>query len=109
METKALDQVLTQLRTAAARAGLNNPLPATPGTTTKPADFAVLLRSSLEHVNTRQQQAVQLARDFEFGTPGASLPEVAVAMQKASVTMQQAVQVRNRLVSAYNDIMNMQV
>lgn len=109
METKALDQVLTQLRAAAARAGLNNGPTVAAGAAANPTDFAALLRSSLEHVNTRQQQAVQLARDFEFGAPGANLPEVTVAIQKANVSFQQAVQVRNRLVSAYHDIMNMQV
>jgi flagellar hook-basal body complex protein FliE len=111
METRALDQVLTQLRAAAARAGLNGEGVAAAGAApaARPPDFAAVLKASLEHVNTRQQQAVQLARDFELGAPGANLPEVMVSMQKASVAFQQTVQVRNRLVSAYHDIMNMQV
>lgn len=51
----------------------------------------------------------KLARDFELGASSASLPDVMVSIQKANVSFQQVVQVRNRLVSAYHEIMNMQV
>ncbi|MEQ1772155.1 MAG: flagellar hook-basal body complex protein FliE [Burkholderiales bacterium] len=109
METKALDQVLVQLRAAAARAGIS-------GETTRAAaggaastDFAAVLKASLEHVSSTQQKASQIAKDFELGTPGANLPDVMVSIQKANISFQQTVQVRNRLVSAYHEIMNMQV
>ena len=52
---------------------------------------------------------MQRARDFELGVPDSSLNEVMISMQKANLSFQQMVQVRNRLVSAYHDIMNMQV
>lgn len=109
IETKALEQVLTQLRGAVARAGISSGASPTAAAGPKPADFATLLKASLEHVNGTQQHAVQVAKDFEMGVPGASLQDVMVSIQKANISFQQTVQVRNRLVSAYHDIMNMQV
>jgi flagellar hook-basal body complex protein FliE len=108
METKALDQILGQLRTAAAMAaGTGVKAPTDSGT--KTTDFAAVLKASLDQANGMQQQASKLARDFELGASDASLPDVMLSVQKANVSFQQMVQVRNRLVSAYHDIMNMQV
>ncbi len=108
METKALDQILGQLRSAAAlAAGPGVKAPADAGN--KAGDFAAVLKASLDQANGMQQQATKLARDFELGATDASLPDVMVSIQKANVSFQQVVQVRNRLVSAYHDIMNMQV
>jgi flagellar hook-basal body complex protein FliE len=108
METKALDQVLAQLRTAAAMAsgGAGKPPAANEG---KSTDFASILKASLDQVNGMQQQAQQAARDFELGEADVNLPGVMMSIQKANVSFQQLVQVRNRLVAAYHEIMNMQV
>ena len=73
------------------------------------ADFSEVLKASLDQVNATQQQAANLARDFELGASSASLPEVMISLQKANISFQQVVQVRNKLVAAYHDIMNMQV
>ncbi len=48
-----------------------------------------------------------MASAFETGSGDASLPEVMISMQKASVSFQAMVQVRNKLLDAYNDVMNM--
>ena len=72
-------------------------------------DFARVFRKSLDQVNDAQQHAAKLARDFELGEPGANLTEAMIAMQKASISFQYSLQVRNKLVSAYQDIMNMPV
>jgi flagellar hook-basal body complex protein FliE len=72
-------------------------------------DFATLLKNSLDGVNASQVEATRLARDFELGTPNTNLNDVVISMQKANLSFQQMVQVRNRLVSAYHEIMNMQV
>jgi len=108
METKALDQILGQLRTAAAMAG-GTGIKAPAAGATKTTDFAAVLKASLDQANGMQQQASKLARNFELGTSDASLPDVMMSIQKANVSFQQVVQVRNRLVSAYHEIMNMQV
>ena len=109
METKALDQVLAQLRSAVARTGINSMTPATAAAVNKPADFGAVLKASLDHVNATQQQAANLARDFELGAPGASLQDVMVSIQKANISFQQTVQVRNRLLESYQELMRMQV
>lgn len=107
MNVKAIDDVLAQLRAAAAVAGGKAP-GAAPAATQR-ADFAAALQSAVQQVNGTQQDAAQAARDFELGKPGANLQDVMVTMQKANISFQTMVQVRNRLVSAYHDMMNMQV
>lgn len=108
METSAIDQVLAQLRSAAARTGINKVAPEVHNGV-KTADFSTVFKNSLDNVNSRQQQAVQMAKEFELGVPGTNLHDVMISVQKANIGFQQTVQVRNRLVSAYHDIMNMQV
>jgi len=72
-------------------------------------DFSALLKRGIDQVNQSQQTATDLATQFERGTPGVDLPQVMIEMQKASVSFRAAVEVRNRLVSVYQDIMNMQM
>jgi len=71
--------------------------------------FLSSLKASLDQVNTNQNKASDLGKAFEKGDPNVDLNDVMVAVQKASVSFQSAVQVRNRMVSAYHDIMNMQI
>ncbi len=72
-------------------------------------DFAAALRSSLDQVNASQTNAQELGKSFALGDDSVSLSDVMIAGQKASISFQATVQVRNKLVSAYHDIMNMQV
>ncbi|GBG00702.1 flagellar hook-basal body complex protein FliE [Azospira sp. I13] len=107
MDTKGIDNLLGQLRgTAAAAAGkpVDNAAPAAGG-----ADFAQVLKNSIDQVNAAQQQAQSMAQDFSAGDSNANLHEVMIALQKANVSFQEMVQVRNKLVSAYQDVMNIQV
>ena len=57
----------------------------------------------------QQHESERLQREVQLDNPGVSLEETMVAMQKAQIGFQAALQVRNRLVQAYTDIMNMQV
>jgi flagellar hook-basal body complex protein FliE len=70
-------------------------------------EFAKLLRQGIDSVNQTQQSATSLATAFERGTPGVELPQVMLEMQKASVSFRALTEVRNRLVNAYQEIMNM--
>jgi flagellar hook-basal body complex protein FliE len=106
MDTSAIDNLIGQMRAAAA--GGSQPARAATAAA-KGTDFAALLKNSLDGINASQVDATRLARDFELGAPNASLNDVMISMQKANISFQQLVQVRNRLVSAYHDIMNMQV
>ena len=71
--------------------------------------FSELLASSIQKVNDNQQQASALAEAFERGAEDVTLAEVMIAMQKASLSFQAMTEVRNRLVSAYQEIMNMPI
>jgi flagellar hook-basal body complex protein FliE len=71
--------------------------------------FADALKSSIEQVNQTQLSAEALGKSFAMGDDSVSLSDVMIAGQKANISFQAAVQVRNKLVSAYHDIMNMQV
>lgn len=73
------------------------------------SNFADVLQSSLAAVNASQQQADALGNRFAAGDDSVSLSQAMIAMQKANINFQEAVQVRDKLVSAYTTIMNMQV
>ena len=71
--------------------------------------FGNALRQALDGVNQSQVEADGLARGYELGQPGVDLTRVMIATQKANLSFQAAVQVRNKLVSAYQEIMNMPI
>ena len=72
-------------------------------------DFAQALKSSLDQVNAAQVNADTLGKNFVMGDDRTSLSDVMISMQKANISFQATVQVRNKLVAAYHDMMNMQV
>ncbi|KIG11494.1 flagellar hook-basal body complex protein FliE [Caballeronia concitans] len=71
--------------------------------------FADALKSSIDKISDNQTSALKEAHAFEIGAPNVSLNDVMVDMQKANVGLQFGLQVRNKLVSAYNDIMQISV
>ncbi len=80
-----------------------------PASAAAPVDFAQMLANALNNVDRAQTLGEGLARRFEAGDPGVSLEQTMISLQKANISFQELVQVRNRLVSAYHDVMNMQV
>ena len=70
--------------------------------------FAGELKRSLERISGAQEGAYRQAEAFELGKPGVALNDVMVDMQKANIGFQMGLQVRNRVVQAYQEIMNMQ-
>ena len=76
---------------------------------TPAASFADVLKQGIQQVNQTQQSASALATQFERGVPGVELPQVMLEMQKASVSFRALTEVRNRFVSAYQEIMNMPI
>ncbi|WP_321798752.1 flagellar hook-basal body complex protein FliE [Caballeronia sp. J97] len=71
--------------------------------------FADALKSSIDKISDNQTKALGEAHAFEIGAPNVSLNDVMVDMQKANVGLQFGLQVRNKLVTAYNDIMQISV
>jgi flagellar hook-basal body complex protein FliE len=108
MSQMEIDRVLAQIRSLSNQVRPNAPQPAAaPGSA--PSEFATLLRQGIDQVNQSQQRATELADAFARGTPGVELPQVMVQMEKANVSFRALTEVRNRLISAYQDIMNMQM
>ncbi|EBQ5462979.1 flagellar hook-basal body complex protein FliE [Salmonella enterica subsp. enterica] len=71
--------------------------------------FAGQLHAALDRISDRQTTARVQAEKFTLGEPGIALNDVMADMQKASVSMQMGIQVRNKLVAAYQEVMSMQV
>ena len=95
---------------AAARAGLSTdgrPLRET-GRVEK-GGFQQALTQALGSVSKSQNEATRLQREVQLDNPTVSIEETMVAMQKAQIGFQATLTVRNRLVAAYSEIMNMQV
>jgi flagellar hook-basal body complex protein FliE len=75
----------------------------------KGTDFVSSLDSALSAVSKNQNAATELQRQFQLENSGVSLEETMIAMNKAQLSFSAAVQVRNRLVQAYEQIMQMPV
>ena len=71
--------------------------------------FATALKGALHSVSAAQNESGRLQREVQMENPAVSLEETMVAMQKAQIGFQATLHVRNRMVQAYTDIMNMQV
>ncbi|AGX88374.1 flagellar hook-basal body complex protein FliE [Candidatus Symbiobacter mobilis CR] len=71
--------------------------------------FGVAFKDALQSVSAAQNQSAKLQREVQFENPNVSLEETMVSMQKAQIGFQATLHVRNRMVQAYTDIMNMQV
>ncbi|MDD3353952.1 flagellar hook-basal body complex protein FliE [Zoogloea sp.] len=106
MDTRGIDQMLSELRaTSQVAAGK----PAQAARNAGEVDFGQVLQSAIADVSSAQAQAREMAQNFSAGDPNVNLQDVMVNLQKASLSFQQMVQVRNKLVTAYQDIMNMSV
>lgn len=100
------DTLLTQMRAMAAQAQGKS---TETGNATGQSDFSELLKQSVDKVNEAKMESKNLQDAFQAGDPNVQVSEVMVAMQKSNVSFQAMLQVRNKLVSAYQEIMNMQV
>lgn len=113
MSDPSIQSVLNQIRSLRQQAagGIAQPrMPSPAGATQQAPDapsFAELIGSGVERVNRTQQQAAAARKAFELGDAG--LLDVMLATQKARVEFRAAVEVRNRLVAAYQEIMNMPI
>ena len=95
---------------AVARAGLaTNGQPLAKGGAVQGAGFQQALTQALGAVSQTQNEATEMQRQVQLDNPNVSLEQTMVAMQKAQIGFQATLQVRNKMVQAYSDIMSMQV
>ena len=117
MSQMEIDRVLATIRSFATHGanvpngvgGLGNAASANGPTQSGATEFAKLLKQGIDSVNESQNSAANLATAFERGVPGVELPQVMLEMQKANVSFRALTEVRNRLVNAYQEIMNMPI
>jgi len=102
-----IEAMLQQMRTVAAAAAGSDLRPTAP--TAPGGGFAAELQRSLQRVSDVQKAATQQAQAFELGAPDVSLNDVMIDMQKAGLAFQATLQVRNKLVAAYQEIASMPV
>ena len=100
------DTLLMQMRAMAAQAQGKS---AETNGVAGQSEFSDILKQSVDKVNDSQMNAKKLADAFQTGDPNVQVSEVMVALQKSNVSFQAMLQVRNKLVNAYQEIMNMQV
>ncbi|MBT0569525.1 flagellar hook-basal body complex protein FliE [Curvibacter sp. CHRR-16] len=99
-----LSPVSSPLRTSSTTA--TRPMTNAQGTGT---GFATAFRDALQNVSAQQNESTRLQEQVQLENPNVSLEETMVSIQKAQIGFQSTLHVRNRLVQAYTDIMNMQV
>ncbi len=114
-----ISQVLNEMRALKSRAQGFEPATAagdvagTNGinkvTESRGVEFQQLLSNAVNQVNSVQKESSQLAESFQLGDPNVTLSQVVVASEKAGVAFEAMTEVRNKLVNAYEDIMNMPI
>ena len=106
MSSMQIQQVLAEMRSLQARA---SGIAEAPTAAAQPSDFANLMKNSVDHVAAMQNQATSLANAYEAGDKSVDLTNVMLELQKASLAFRAMTEVRNKLVDAYQQVMNMPV
>jgi len=110
MSSMQIQQVLAEMRALQARAAGTPAESAAPGAqATGTPDFASLMKDSVDRIAAMQNQASALASAYETGDKSVDLAKVMVELQKADLAFRAMTQVRNKLVDAYTQVMNMSV
>jgi len=105
MSTPQIEQVLSQIRSWQR----SNESGGDQRISTGGSDFARLFAASLQQVNGLQNEASTLKTSWETGAADIDLPQVMIASQKASLAFEATAEIRNKVLNAYQEIMNMQV
>jgi flagellar hook-basal body complex protein FliE len=116
MSSLQIQQVLAEMRALQARAsGSAEPLGAqmasggAPATGAAGTDFATLMKGTVDHIATMQNQATSLAESYEAGDKSVDITKVMLEVQKAGLAFRAMTEVRNKLVDAYTQVMQMSV
>lgn len=112
MSADAISSILSQIRAYETQVRGDVAKPAAPfgaPDAVRGPSFGETLNRALSGVNDAQQNTASLQKAFELGDPRVDLARVMVAAQQSQVAFRATVEVRNRLVQAYQDVMNMPV
>jgi flagellar hook-basal body complex protein FliE len=89
--------------------GAGVPATGAPAAGVPPTDFASVLKGTVDNIATMQNQATTLAQSYEAGDKNVDLTKVMLEVQKAGLAFRAMTEVRNKLVDAYQQVMNMSV
>ena len=106
MSSMQIQQVLAEMRSLQSRA---SGVAESPAAAAQPSDFANLMKNSVDHVAAMENQATSLANAYEAGDKSVDLTKVMLEVQKAGLAFHAMTQVRNKLIDAYTQVMNMSV
>jgi len=107
-----INQVLAQMRAMEAQAkapAATDALSINEVQGVQKTEFSEVLTNSINSVNETLMTSGDMAKAFEKGDSGISMAELMINMEKASVSFQAMTSVRNKLLTAYQEIMNMPV
>ncbi|HEU4532376.1 MAG TPA: flagellar hook-basal body complex protein FliE [Steroidobacteraceae bacterium] len=107
MSTLEINRVLAEMRALSAQAASRAPEPMVAAGAGGPSDFGALLKAGLDKVNNAHSSATAAAKAFEAGAPNVDITGVMLEVQKAGLAFKAMTEVRNKLVNAYQEIMNM--
>ena len=104
MSNMEINKVLAQMRamSSALQPQANPPVE-------NQVKFTEVMQQAIAKVNEQQATATEMATNFQTGAADVSVAEVMVEMQKASLSFRAMAEVRNKLVDAYHEIMNMPI
>ena len=103
--TDAISSVLSQIRSLQSQ--VQSTSVAAERAPVKGPGFAETLQSTIRQVNEAQMESKRVTEAFEMGDPSIDLVKVMMATQESQIAFRATVEVRNRLVQAYQEIMNM--
>jgi flagellar hook-basal body complex protein FliE len=110
MSSMQISQVLAEMRALQSRAsGIPESPFAANSAKAQPSEFANLMKGSVDQVASMQNHATALADAYEAGDKSVDLTNVMLEVQKASLAFKAMTEVRNKLVDAYQQVMNMSV
>src|SRR5260370_38796206 len=105
MSSMQITQVLAEMRALQARA---SGTPSPPAVAAQPSEFANLMKNSVDHIATMQNQATALADAYEAGDKSVDLTKVMLEVQKAGLTFRGLTKVRNKLIEANSQVLIIQ-
>jgi len=112
MSNMNVQQVLAQMRVMEAQAKSSvgtEMLPVNEMQATQKTDFSEVLANTVNSVNETMMASGKMAAAFEKGDSNISMAELMITMEKSSVSFQAMTQVRNKLLQAYQEVLNMPV
>ena len=96
---------LDGLQSILTSSGLSSPTDAVQQT----KGFSEVLKNSLDQVNQVQKQSEVTTKQYILDQNNVTLEDAMIASQKANIAFQMTLQVRNKVIAAYQEIMSMQI